>query len=86
MRPVFRSHHSVVFWYANGSAEITSPGRTVDDVHPRVAVGMRQHLSQLAVDVQIQQDVLVHAVVIVIIVRVNLIGPDRLAGFRPARK
>ena len=60
--------------------------RAIDDVHARVAVGMNQDLSQSSIDGQIEQNVLVHAIVVVIIVRIDLIGPDGFARFWPSRE
>src|SRR5271154_4557648 len=47
---------------------------------------MKNSFARLAVDLQINQDVLVDGVVVVIIMRAILIGPNCFAGFRTARK
>lgn len=47
---------------------------------------MKEDLSQLAVDGQIGKNVLVHAVVVVIIVGFDLVGPNGFAGFRSSGK
>ncbi len=56
----------------------------VDDVEPPVSVRVGQYLSRLAVDVQVEKDVFIHSVVIVQIVRIHLVRPDRFACFRAA--
>ena len=58
----------------------------IDDIHPRIAVGMNQDFAQLSIDGQIEQNVFVHAIVVVIVVRIDLIGPNGFAGFRTPRK
>src|SRR5947209_17415067 len=47
---------------------------------------MRQNLSRAASDIQIKQNVFIYAVIVMLVVRVPLIGPNRLSRFRPAGK
>ncbi len=56
--------------------------RTVHDVHPAIAIGMRKNLAQPAPDIEVKQDVFVDPVVIMFVMRVELVSPDRLACFR----
>ena len=58
----------------------------VDGVGESVAVEMDQHLARLAVDGQVDQDVLVDAVVVPLVVRRELVGPLGHAGGRVARE
>src|ERR1051325_5623165 len=47
---------------------------------------MDQNLAQFSVDRQIEQDVFIDAVVVMIVVRIDLIGPDRFTRLRAPRK
>src|SRR5438477_13096058 len=47
---------------------------------------MRQNLSHATSDIQIEQNVFIYPVIILLVVRVPLIGPDRFSRFRSARK
>src|SRR5207248_6029832 len=59
---------------------------TIDDVYAAVPVGMHQRFAETSFDVEIEQDILIDSVVIMLVVRIDLIGPDRLAGFGTPRE
>ncbi len=58
--------------------------RPIHHIHASVSIRVREHFSRLPVDIQVEKNLFVHAVVIMQIVRVQLIGPDRLSRFGAA--
>ena len=54
--------------------------RAIEDVGEAVAVEVRERFDLLAVDVHVGEDVLVDAVIVPLVERRHLVGPDDLAG------
>ena len=57
-------------------------GLPIDDVHEAVSSRVKQDLSRLAAEVEIDEHVLLDLVVVPKIVRVELVGPMRFAAVR----
>jgi len=87
MRPPGFQVHRVdrVDWHERVSREHLA-GRAVDYIQTTIAIGMGEHLSQLALHLDLNEDVLVDAIVIVKIVRIELIKPARRTRVGIARK
>src|SRR5207302_2855383 len=60
-------------------------GRPVHDVDVAVALGPHEDLTPAALDLEVDEDLLIHGVVVEHVVWRELIGPHRLAGGGPAR-
>ena len=61
-------------------------GVPFDHIHIAVSIDMDEHLLHLAVERHVEQDLLVDAVIVVLIVRGILVVPTRRAGRGVARK
>jgi len=61
-------------------------GRPVHDVDVAVALGPHEDLTPAALEVEVDEDLLVHGVVVEHVVRRQLIGPYGFAGGGPARE
>ena len=61
-------------------------GRAIEHVHVAVAIGSDGDLAAAPLDVEVEEDQLVDAVVVVEVVRGDLIGPDGLTGRGAARE
>src|SRR5579871_443982 len=57
-------------------------GSPIHDVYVAIAIRMRQDLARAAVDAEVEQNILVHGIVIVIVVREYLVRPDSFTGLR----
>ena len=84
--PVFRSMPVAQLTIDEGFGHEQFTGRPVQRVGKAIAVEVHQDLPHLPVDVEIDQDVLVDAVIVPGVVRRLLIGPLRLPGIGIARE